>query len=176
MIKGGIAHPFVLIPWMILVHSRSPCCTVFDRPRFSEPVIIAPVDTTPIMKPDSSKFVGAFIQDAILGFGILHKTDPALYNLRIFALSSSIVILPNKLDFELWPTLDERAGPVLANRRLVALSEHRIDYTLHIRKPGRISSLIQLQSRLKFAFSSALVSSTGLGVQSRREGAFSCRS
>ena len=41
--------------WMILVHSRSPCCTAFGRPRRSEPVTTAPVDITPIMRPDLSK-------------------------------------------------------------------------------------------------------------------------
>jgi hypothetical protein len=53
--KGGIAHPIALTPSMILVYSRSPCCTVFGRPRRLEPVITAPVDITPIMKLDLLK-------------------------------------------------------------------------------------------------------------------------
>jgi hypothetical protein len=53
--KGGIAYPIALTPLIILVYSQSPYYTVFGRPRRLEPVTTAPVDITPIMKPDSLK-------------------------------------------------------------------------------------------------------------------------
>ncbi|KAF1934450.1 uncharacterized protein M421DRAFT_389058 [Didymella exigua CBS 183.55] len=53
--KGGIDRPFALMPWIILVHSLSPCCTVFSLLQRSEPVTTALVDITPIMKLDLSK-------------------------------------------------------------------------------------------------------------------------
>jgi hypothetical protein len=55
MIKGGMAQHIVLMPSMVLVHFRSPCCTVFGCPRRSESVTTAVVDMTPIVKPDSSE-------------------------------------------------------------------------------------------------------------------------
>ncbi|KAF1933114.1 uncharacterized protein M421DRAFT_53065, partial [Didymella exigua CBS 183.55] len=61
--------------------------------------------------------------DTILGFSILHQAELALDHLRILAEGSLVVVLLIELDCELWATLDERASPVLANRRLVALSE-----------------------------------------------------
>jgi hypothetical protein len=53
--KGGIAHPFALMPWISVVHSRLPCWTDLGHPRLSEAVTTSAVDIWPIMKPASSK-------------------------------------------------------------------------------------------------------------------------
>ena len=92
--------------------------------------------------------VGVVVQNTILGFGILHKAKLAPNHLRILAESSLVVVLSIKLGCELWLTFNRRANLVLANRWLVALSKQRIGHILHIREPGRVSLLFQLQYML----------------------------
>jgi hypothetical protein len=59
--------------------------------------------------------VTVFILDAILSFDISYQAEPALYNLRIFAEGSLIVIFLIKLDFKLGTTPDKVCSPLLAN-------------------------------------------------------------
>lgn len=49
MMNGGTAHPVAPTPWITVTHSRLPCCTVFGRPRRSDPVTTALVDITLII-------------------------------------------------------------------------------------------------------------------------------
>jgi hypothetical protein len=51
MIKGGIAYPVVLIPWITIIYSLLPGWTYFSCPNLSEAVITAPIDIWPIIKP-----------------------------------------------------------------------------------------------------------------------------
>jgi hypothetical protein len=54
--------------------------------------------------------VRVVVQDAILGFDVRYKGKPALYNLRVLAEGSLIVVLAIKDCFKLLLTRNERAG------------------------------------------------------------------
>ncbi|KAF1926989.1 uncharacterized protein M421DRAFT_66300, partial [Didymella exigua CBS 183.55] len=72
------------------------------------------------------KVIDVLITDAVLSLRLLYKpelVELALDYLRILAKGSLVVVLSIKLNYKLWATLNERASPVLANRRLVALSK-----------------------------------------------------
>jgi hypothetical protein len=71
-----------------------------------------------------------------------------LYNLRIFAESSLIVILSIELNLELRAACDEGSSPLLANRVLIAFSQQRISYILNSSKPGRKSSQVKVKDML----------------------------
>jgi len=121
--KDGIAHPIALMPWITLFHSRFPCCTIFGCPRRSELATTAPVDIMPIIcKARLVKVPIILINDTALGLYLLHKSEPALHNLRILAESSLIAMLAIKFNLKLRATFDEGCSPVLANRVTVALS------------------------------------------------------
>ena len=92
--------------------------------------------------------MGVLIKDAVLGLCILYKSEPALYNLRILAEGSLIVILAIEFDIELRVTFNKGCSPVLADRVAVALSQQRISHILHSSKPGRKSSRVKVKNML----------------------------
>jgi hypothetical protein len=51
--------------------------------------------------------VGVLIKDAVLGLCVLYRSKPALYNPRILAEGSLIVVFAIELDFELRATFDK---------------------------------------------------------------------
>ena len=51
-----------------------------------------------------------------LTFGMFHKPESSLDNIKIFTLSSSVDVVSSILHFELRPTPDERASPVIIKR------------------------------------------------------------
>ena len=81
----------------------------------------------------------------MLGFGILHKPEPALYNLRILTEGSLIVVLAIKLHFELWMTRNERTGLVKANMAQTTLSVQRFGHISYSFQPREKSSCNQLK-------------------------------
>ena len=64
-----------------------------------------------------------------------------MYNLRILAEGSTIVVLLIKLDFKLRATLYEVCSPPLANWLLIADIKQRIGHLFNVSKPRRISLL-----------------------------------
>ena len=70
--------------------------------------------------------MGVLIKDTVLGLCVLSKSELALYNLRILAEGSLVVILAIefdiKFDLKLRATFDEGCSLLLANRVTVALS------------------------------------------------------
>ena len=69
------------------------------------------------------KVEGVLVKDTVLSLCVLYKLKPALYNLRILAESSLVVVLTIKLDFKLRATFNEGCSLVLANRVLVPFSK-----------------------------------------------------
>jgi hypothetical protein len=71
-----------------------------------------------------------------------------LYNLRILAEGSLVVILAIKFNLELRATFNEGCSLVLAYRIAVALSQQRISYILYYSKPGLKSSRVKVKGML----------------------------
>jgi hypothetical protein len=71
-----------------------------------------------------------------------------LYNLRILAESSLIVILSIEFNLELRATFNEGCSPVLPNRVAVLLSQQGISYILYSSKLGRKSSRVEVKDML----------------------------
>ena len=85
----------------------------------------------------------------MLGFDILQKMKSTQYYLNILTIGSSVALVSNRVESELWLTFCECASPVLTNRGVIALREQRMGHTLRTRKPEQISSLIQLRYMLR---------------------------